>query len=371
MKKVAIITILDNTNYGTYLQALATGYIVQNFGYAVEIIRYTRPCQTPKGFSMRILHERGFLRWINRCVLHNHKKTWELRERDFVFLKKYLPVTHEYTSYKALCKDIPLADIYLTGSDQVWNSYYNMGIDKSFYLEFAPKGAKRIAYASSIGMDTFAESEKEIIAILLRKYAHITVREKQAVDLLNSINIESKCVLDPTLLLTKNQWSKVAEKYSFFCDERFLLVYSVESKEQSKLIKYYAKCIAQKLGLKIYHISYSGKDKTLDYPDRTFNYATPDLFLNLMLRASFVVVSSFHGTAFSINFNKQFLSIAPARFNSRVYSLLEQTNLLDRLVKDNHYSIDNLQEIDYDKVNNVINRERSESLELFKQILEN
>lgn len=371
MKKVLLITILDNTNYGTYLQALATSVVVRNLGYEVEVIRYIRPCQTPHGQSMRILRERGLLRWINRCVLHGSKETWILRDKDYEFLQSFVPVTRQYTSFSELQRDVPEADIYLTGSDQVWNSVYNDGIDRSFYLDFAPAGKKRIAYAASIGMDKIPDEEREDMRSLLQKYAHITVREQAAVSLLSSVGIKSQCVLDPTLLLTHSQWSDIAEKYPCKFDEPFLLVYSVELKSQNRLIEKYAKEIAEKKGLKIYHVSYSGSRKNPAYPDRHFNYATPDVFLNLMLNASFVVISSFHGTAFSINFNKQFLTVAPARFSSRVQSLLEKAGLSSRLVHNNSFSTTGLEDIDYMAINPIIQEEREKSLCAFKSILDN
>ena len=136
--KVSVITILDNTNYGTYLQALATGMAIQSCGHDVEIVHYTRWCQTQKGRSRTILKERGLLRWINRCVLKSSKKTFELRDKDYEFLKTYLSVTGEYIGFEMLKANPPKADIYLTGSDQVWNSVYNRGIDRSFYLDYAP-----------------------------------------------------------------------------------------------------------------------------------------------------------------------------------------------------------------------------------------
>ena len=91
--KVSIITILDNTNYGTYLQALTTGMAVKSLGHEVEIIHYTRPCMTPKGNSKAIYEDRGFIRWFYRCVLKYSRKSYQLKKLDMDFLKCYLPVT--------------------------------------------------------------------------------------------------------------------------------------------------------------------------------------------------------------------------------------------------------------------------------------
>lgn len=366
--KVSIITILDNTNYGTYLQALATGLKIQNLGYEVEIIRYTRPCMTPKGKSKAILEDRGFLRWFYRCVLKSSKKTYELKYKDYEFLKMYLPVTKEYIGFDELKANPPQADIYITGSDQVWNSFYNRGIDKSFYLDFAPNEAKRISYAASIGMAEFPENEITETRALLSKYDYITVREIAAKEMLAQMEISSEVVLDPTLLLDKFEWEALANRFPFEEKEPYLLTYSVEYGNEDSYIKLYAQQIAAKQGLKIYHITYGGCPYD-NYYDKVFTYATPDQFLNLMLHASFVVVSSFHGTAFSINFNKPFITVSPKKFNSRVMSLLQITGLESRMVTNGNRNVDDFCEIDYMPVCEKLKFERQKSIELLKNML--
>lgn len=367
--KVVIITVLDNTNYGTYLQALATGLTVHKLGCDVEIIHYIRKFMTPQGYSKLILKERGFLRWLNRCVLHSRKRTHELRSKDYAFLESYIPVTKEYVGFEELLADPPKADIYLTGSDQVWNSFYNRGIDKSFYLDFAPKMAKRISYAASIGMSAIPAEEVDETTRLLSKYQAITVREISAKKILSDLGVCSEVVLDPTLLLNKDEWVNIANRFHFDEKEPYLLTYSVEYGNENSIIKHYAQQIAKERGLKLYHITYSGKPKD-NYYDKIFCYATPDQFLNLMLNASFIVVSSFHGTAFSINFNKPFITVSPKKFNSRIQSLLRITGLDSRLVTDNTRSLDSFGNINYDIVNEKLDIERKKSINILSQMLE-
>lgn len=366
--KVSVITILDNTNYGTYLQALATGMMIRKLGHDAEIIHYTRSSMTPKGRSKAILEDRGFLRWFHRCVLKSSKRTRELKDKDYEFLQSFLPVTKEYIGFEALRSNPPIADVYMTGSDQVWNSFYNRGIDRSFYLDFAPEDARRISYAASIGMVEIPENEVEETKSLLSKYQYITVRETAAKKLLEGLGIASEVVLDPTLLLNKDEWSRIAGKFPWHEDEPYLLTYSVEYGKENALIKHYAQAIAKKQGLKIYHITYSGMPSD-NYYDKVFCYATPDEFLNLMLHASFIVVSSFHGTAFSVNFNKPFITVSPRKFNSRVKSLLDITGLESRLVTDVGVAIENFGEIEYTKVNSVLDKERIKSKEILSKML--
>lgn len=368
--KVSIITIIDNTNYGTYLQALATGMAIMHLGHKAEIVYYTRECMTPKGRSKAILQDRGVLRWFYRCVLKSSRKTQKLRKKDILFLKKYIPITHEYVGFDELKANPPKADVYLTGSDQVWNSFYNRGVDKSFYVDYAPEGAKRISYAASIGMPEFPSDEVEDVKGLLKKYHAITVREIGAKEILAKLGIASQVVLDPTLLLNKSEWAKIAEQYPFGESEEYLLTYSVEYGKEDSYIKHYAKQIADKRGLKLYHITYGSVPRD-NYYDKVFSYATPDQFLNLMLHASFIVVSSFHGTAFSINFNKPFITVSPKKFNSRVQNLLKITGLESRGVTDASRDVSLLGDIDYAGINEILSVERKKSLDILREMVNN
>lgn len=367
MKKVAIITILDNTNYGTYLQALALGLVVKNLGYKVEIIDYVRSFMTKKSILSRI--KNPIKKIFN--ILFNIPQQEKLKKKDKEFLKQFLQLTPQtYTSFQTLKDNPPIADIYVTGSDQVWNSTYNRGIDKSFYLDFAPQNSKRISYAASIGMKDFPNEEKSEISNLLKQYSHITVRENDAKNILNHLSFTHvDVVLDPTLLLNKDAWENIVKKFTPIKTDPFILVYTVETKQENKLIEHYAKILAQKYSCKIYEVSYNGYFKRLKFADKHFLRATPDIFIQLMHQATFVIVSSFHGTAFSINFNKQFLTISPNRFNSRVNNILELCHLENRLISSKNYDIDNMCEIDFKKVNVILNNERDKSIRILNSIL--
>lgn len=365
--KVSIITILDNTNFGTYLQALATGKIIESLGYEAEIVRYTRPSMTGWGQLKYLFLDRGILSVIRNAW--KIPRTLKLRDRDFAFLSKFQFVTNEYVGFESLQKNPPMADVYLVGSDQVWNSFYNKGIDKSFYLDFAPMGKKRVSYASSIGMDSIPDKEESESVALLKKFSGLTVREQAGKELLAQYGIQAEVVLDPTLLLDAKEWSSIANKYPMHPSEKYLLVYSVEHKKQDLLIDYYARMIAKQRNLKIYQVSYSGTAKKLSCADKFYGQATPDVFLNLMKKASFVVVSSFHGTAFSVNFGKEFLTISANRFNSRVVNLLNITDLNGRLVSDRDFDVSNLREIDYSVVDARICKARRASIEAMYKLL--
>ena len=367
MKKAEIITIFDNTNFGTYLQALALALVIKKSGFEVEIVDYIRPGQS----------EEAWKRFADNFIKKIYYTFWEfprwrkLRNGCHQFVSHFVPSSKiRYTSYEGLKSNPPLADIYVTGSDQVWNSIYNEGIDKSFYLDFAPPGSKRVAYAASIGMPEIPEGEVEETKRLLHKYSAITVREADASRILAGLGFNDvPVVLDPTLLLDKPAWTDIARRFSPIKTEPYILVYSVEEKAQNELIGRYAGMISRKHGWKIYEISYNSYHRRLKFADRHFLQVTPEIFLQLMLNAEFVIVSSFHGTAFSINFNKQVLTVTPNRFNSRVDNILTLCNLRDRLVTSPSFDIEALQPIDYGEVNKIIETERNKSIDLLNTML--
>lgn len=368
LKKVSIITIIDNVNFGTYLQALALAKAIEDLGFSPHIIDY---CRKHQSFSYllqsNIASTCNPLKWIYRT--YNWYKSMQLRKKDKHFLEKYL-TTKKYFSFNELVQNPPQADIYVTGSDQVWNSSYNKGIDKAFYLDFVPKQKPRIAYAASIGMECIPESEKQVMAKLLSKYQAISVRETKAEQLLNELNLSIKptTVLDPTLLLNKKAWENYACKR--LIHEPYAVVYSVETKAQDKLISKMANIISQNKGLKIVGIYYGGKKNKIKNTDCDFFRVTPSVFLSLFYHADYCIVSSFHGTAFSINFQKDFLTITPKKFNSRVDNLLTLCNLKDRLVINEKYNIQNaLGSIDYTSVNQHIEEARKHSFNYLKQAL--
>lgn len=368
--KVTIVTIIDNQNIGTYLQAYALSTVIKQFGHDVKILNYRRKRtkffpfikeiwrekkSTPVSALFSILY-RVTTVTISRRQLHN-------------FLKKHAVVTRKYYSEKLYQGVEQDADVYIVGSDQVWNSSYNKGLDGVFYLDFVKSNAsKKLAYAASIGKDEFSDKEKDAVNTMLKKFKSVSVREAQSIESLHKIGIEDAVhVLDPTLLISLDEWVGFAKQDSFTKTEPYLLVYSVEV-ANSRLVEKLAKEIALERGLKIYVVTtdwFRGKISC----DRIFYFSTPERFLSLFFNADFAVVSSFHGTAFSVNMNKQFLSVAPNKFNSRVYDFLSMCSLEERIVYDDGYSLDGLKTIDYRLVNKSVEAMRANSIKFLSQEL--
>lgn len=364
-KKISLITIFDVANFGTYLQALATAVTIQKMGCKTEIVHYERPFKNTK-----LLRRPVIIRWIYYLYFKLRGFNGILftyRCRNFV--SKYTKITKPYFSIKQLMQHPPQADIYMTGSDQVWNTDYNRGIEEAYYLSYVPKGKKKVAYAASIGQDYIREEFKARTKELLSKYDSISVRESKAVELLADIGITATHVLDPTLLLNRKQWLEFTGERLVKKD--YLLVYSVEPTEYDGKVAEVAERIAKAKNLKIISVSNYGEDKRIPGCVEYFDFALPQDFLSLMAHASFVVASSFHGTAFAINFNRQFLTITPGVFSSRIASLLDLTGLSARRISGISDVSDSLirSEIEYDHVNKILNDSRDNSLRFMQNIL--
>ena len=204
--KISIITLQNVTNYGSVLQTFATQSFFTNLGYDVEFIDYTRLNQQKKFFKKSLIDKSNIFSFAKSFFKTYILELFVRRKKHIsfdMFLKENIKITkNKYFDFASLKKNIPHADIYCTGSDQMWNSKWNGGVEKAYYLDFVEDKPK-ISFATSIGMENIPNDEIEETIRLLNKYNFITVREFSAVQLLKQYSIESKCILDPTLMMTK------------------------------------------------------------------------------------------------------------------------------------------------------------------------
>lgn len=356
--KVGIVTMHRVDNYGAVLQAYATCECIRLLGGTPEIIDYI-----PNRFrlSRQLMNVRE-----DRAKTIIHKIVYTVASAPI-----RLKIWHSFASF--VKKTIPLSkkkyykledfdkiddyDVYLTGSDQVWNSDFDKYIDPVFYLEFAPLGKKKVSYAASFGKKDLNEEEILIIREYLKKYDKITVRENEGVKILQDLGLKGDQVLDPTLLLNKTQWSNVASNR--LVNDKYLLIYQLnENPEFEKQ----AKIIAREKGLKIVKL---GRDiKKASYVDHQFSFRSPKDFLSLFMYADYVLTDSFHGTAFSINFERNFTVIYPPHFSGRLKSILDLTAQTSRTNLDSYNT-----DIKYSLVTPIINKERQVSMDALKNMI--
>lgn len=355
--KAKILTIHFGVNYGSCLQAYALSKTIEKLGVNCEVIDYV-----PKRYNSWVLYGRKkvgvypfpiILAWYLLTMPEREYQRFIFRR----FLKNNVSLTPKYTSPDEIIRKVPIADVYIAGSDQIWNYDYNTTGDFTYFFDFLRNGEKKVSYAASIGKTWLKEEEKVYFQKYLHDFRKITVREKSAKEMLNECGIESTVVLDPTFLLGKDEWLDFALPMSG--GENYILVYVMDNLYK-KLIDI-ANVLKEKYRLKIYAVTFKAtKDKRVD---REFRYLDPRKFITLIDGANYVVTNSFHGTAFSINLNKQFVSVGKGDYNSRIVDLLEMVGLKDRFIaeKENIDTVKHLKTIDYDCVNEKLECCRRES----------
>ena len=256
----------------------------------------------------------------------------------------------------------------MVGSDQVWNPYTNSNIEP-YFLKFAPESSLKIAYASSFGVSQIPKEYHLEYKKLLSNIDKIGVREKNGVEIVNEISgKKASWVLDPTFLLKKEEWKKIALLPDF--QKPYLLLYVLTDSDYITQLAYQ---IAEKLNLQIVRIckNASKEDSTNDILNVID--AGPREFLGWFHNASFALTTSFHGACFSLNFNVPFYSILKPNKanNSRQISLLSELGLEDRILYvENEKPSDESFGIQFDKVNVILDRKREESITFLKNSIE-
>lgn len=364
--KVGILSRHSVANYGSLFQAYALQSVIEKLGYEAVNINYTPSCEVGGNLAKTLI---GVSRWgknpITKLLFYGYQfpscthTFYTFRE----FRKKYLKETKEYTSPVQLKYDLPELDLFCTGSDQVWNLLYDNKIDDTYFFNFLPDKAKRIAYAASFGGNKFENKNVSRYVQYLKKYDAISVREDSGVEILKSFGIQGKQVLDPTLLLSREDWEKVA------LDKRkvseYILIYQLRP---NKAFDEYARELAKQTGLKLIRISVMYFQR---FKCGKFIYLPkPDEFLWYIKNAKCLLTDSFHGTCFAINFETPFIEILPGRFNARNQSLLKTMGVEDRILTD--YSDFSLFEkvINWSHVNELHIQEKKQSISQLRMMID-
>ncbi len=361
--KVSIITRHAIPNYGSILQSYASQKTFENLGYDAEILNYIRYDERDKESVISNCHipkdglKNKIKRFIYFCLQYpNSQKMNKTFEK---FQKKYLRLSNTtYGSVEELKRKLPLADVFVTGSDQVWGKIGPVEYDPAYFLSFVPENKHQIAYSASFGKTDLNDELTKELDNLLKNYNSILVREKSAVDIVEQYtNKSAKHILDPTLMLDQKEWDALCEPTGLEGTD-YIFVYQLH---HNKEMEDYITRIQKETGLPVYRahpsIFYALK------PGHFIHLPTPGQFLSYIKNAKYMVTDSFHGTVFSIIFNKQFIDIIPELTGTRIYSLLEMINQENRILKDmNDFSwMDKM--IDYTYVNKIIEAKKKETLD--------
>lgn len=360
-KKVGIITQHRVVNYGSVLQTYALQEKIKELGYDCEVIDYYPERFTPLGMLKRIKNKgekfrKSFLiRTAARIIII---PSYIMRfHMFFAFLDNRIGMTDKtYRSEEELKMEKFDYDIFCTGSDQVWNYGWNEKIEYPYYLAFAPESARKISYAASFGKSELDSVEIDETRRLLKRYNAISLRELSGVKIVEGLGIKNSVnVLDPTLLLTGKEWRRISSgKYR---GDKYILVYNLN---RNPKIDSYAKELSNQMGLEVRYLSY----QLHEFYKNGKMFCNPQVedFLALIDGAQYVITDSFHATAFSLNFNKEFVIVYPGKYSTRLQSILEILELTDRVAKDEKDMSIVKSRIDYDHVNKKLDAERIKSL---------
>lgn len=377
--RIGIITILKVNNYGAELQAYATTKILQLLGYDAEIIDYlfyknsrhkrtkmsapTAKMPLRKHIAERLLPI--LTKWKSR-----HFKDKQ-NERLAKFEQFHYINTKQSVCYDSLdkLKSAKLDyDILLTGSDQVWNPGIYSSLDP-YFLRFGDDNIKRIAYASSFGVSEIPDDVKPYYTDSLARYSAIGVREDTAVALVKKLSgRDAKLVLDPTLLLDREQWMEIAQPIAGLPDRPYVLIYELSFIPYLREVAQY---VSSQTGMPIVRICKNAYPEDKDTTIINVIDAGPAEFLYMFDNAGVIVTNSFHGTAFAINFGKEFYTIIPKSKsnNSRQKSILKLMNCEERMLEEGSPT-PTITPLNVQKVASTLNSVRQESINFLKHAID-
>ena len=367
--RTGLITFHFAHHYGAQLQAYATMRAIQGLGHDCEIIDYRLPHTTR---TNQLFKRGGGVRGMaSDAHTALHYGAFQRRFQRFeAFVAEQMALSPErYTDFAQLQAAPPAYDVYVAGSDQIWNPYIfaNQEFDPSFLLSFVKEG-RRIAYAPSLGVPELPEDKAAQLREFLAPFSALSVREKRGQVLLRqAAGREARVVLDPTLLLTGEDWGALAAPPKR--QGPYILCYFVSDPAEAAP---YALALSQRTGWPI--VQLAGARRKIEGASEIVFDAGPREFLGLFRHASAVVTNSFHGAAFSLQFRKNFFtSMSPRERGeptfSRIYSLLSRLGCADRII-----GLDTTAPVkaamDYDRVYEKLHEARADSLAYLKAAIE-
>jgi hypothetical protein len=356
---IKTITCHEVYNHGASLQEYALLVYLNSLGHEAEAIHY-KPSYLSRHFKFDTVSNPKFDKPFIKQLYLLAKLPGRIRDLQRkkvfdAFAKQHIPTgTTLYRNNADLKADLPVADAFICGSDQIWNSFFDNGKDPAFYLNFVPKSKIKISYAASFAQDEIAEEVKQLVKENVANLDAISVRETSGISILKDLGIKNVIqVLDPVFLLGAGHW-----KSNFVTPirEKYLFIYDSDNNQQIKRI---AKAIAKEKKLRIYTV-----DKGIDYSDKKFYFDGPNKFLSLIYYSEFVLTNSFHALSFSLIFNKKFLVFnRKEKINTRMRDLMLLTETDFLLIKEeDNYEPDLItMTIDYIRVNKILNHKIDES----------
>lgn len=369
--KVATITFNHAHNHGSMLQT----YALQQFVTALarergvdlqySVIDFVSLFQ--KELYAVFKHSCSPREWLKNAIALRHYKALSTRHRKFEqFISQYCTLSRRYSTENELMANPPAADVYISGSDQIWNVRAR-DFSSVYYLPFAQQ-SKRVSYAASFGPLRIDWDKYSTLHIdsMLRQYSHISVREAGSADNVELLTgVRPPVHLDPTFLLTKDQWQTIQSDANYH-NGRYILLYCLEPTPQQLQM---AKAISSKLDLPIVVLRYNNKHDWCNPFVHRYD-AGPRDFLAYIDHAAMVLTSSFHGTAFSLIYHKPFY-VFNGMNDNRISSILQAVDLTHRSINTStELDSVSLTPINQQPIDNFINIERQRSAQYLTKALD-
>lgn len=376
-KKVGLVTCYFKHNYGSMLQAYATQKILDDNNIPNETINITYNIDFKKGkrkyylsqiFNYTFIRSKlGMIKLkIDRKINKELNKKISTRDKKYELFIKRFHLTKPYTTYEELtelCKE-RYSDV-IVGSDQLW---LPVNVVANYYtINFVPNEINKISYATSFGVSSIPKKYLSRYKLFLDRINHLSVREQIGIELIDKIsNNKAKLVCDPTILLTKKEWDTIVKEKRIIKEKYILCYFLGKNIEHRK----FAEKLKKETGYQI--VSLNHADEYVKYSDKfadikPYNIG-PSEWINLIKNAEYICTDSFHGTVFSLIYNKLFFTFrryksnTKVSTNSRVESLLSILNLTERLLigTEDIKEVLNIK-IDYVDINKKINKFRIKS----------
>lgn len=360
---VGILTFHRAINYGALLQAYALHKVLIDLGIQNVIINY-RCDHIEKEYCIFTDYKycgniKGkFIRTLNLPAIIIKKNKFNK------FIKQHITLCpNKLLSRNDLLKNWRSTgfDYFITGSDQVWHNGVT-NFDKTYFLDFITEPERKISYAASFGFSEIPSQHLSEYKYLLSDFGHISVREKSGAEIIRKItNKDVPIVLDPTLLLNKSDWLTISSNNVKIIN--YILIFCI-------IITDSIKAFAEELRKLTGYIIISIDNKISSSFKATGSLGIgPKEFLSLFKNANFIVTNSYHGTAFSINFNKDFfveIQSSPNNTNCRILQLINLFELDDRVINNKSCKLNLLKPIQYDKINSILKSEINNSISFLK-----
>lgn len=347
---VGIMTFHWAANYGAVLQAWALQHFLEQHHYHVELIDYVP--KTHRITLLRCFMTRHPDKMYSRLVEYRREQKMKSFRKEHMHLSK-----RKYSHQEELIHHPPEYEFYVSGSDQIWNPTFTMdgraGVNLSYFLRFAPVGKKKIAVASSFGAKKLPTAMEAIIKEQLKSFAAVSVREEEAKAILERLDVNTTCILDPTLLFNADVYQALLPGNA--ATHKTIFQYMLHNQDC------FGDFVSDKLSV--------AKGLLVDKS----KYVSVEEWLQKIRNASIVVTNSFHCVVFSILFHKPFIAIdvEGAEMSSRITTLLSKVGLSERFLKQpvSEDAFMNLPEINWVIVDEKVQKHREQTQHFILQAL--